>query len=510
MAGNEANDFACFGDPSRFEIAVAWLADADPVARRPAEHGWSMGKLQITIAGVNITESRVDGAQTGFVGWYLSPFFDWLATHWAALLHEDDFAWGERTAQPAAIACRRALDLNRGGESPAARATYKRIQSWFFRHGVRAASAGGLFPDLFIRRFEDDIELSWTPTPILCAPQDFAFASPVGAAYLAVSDVGGPLWDALQWAVAHTPVNMAPSFRDNWLNLCDKVAALNVADAATLDRTIDPTLFDRVLTSFKARGRQDLVVEQVANDNPWINVRSAAVAMYGGVNPQLQTSDVDRLRDILIDAAGGTDTERLAGLIEDRAGVPLDVPHRQGYEFALDLLDEMNLPAAGDDFIDVVALCAALGVTIRDETLDTDSIRGVALAGEGFRPVAVVNRRSFFNANEEGRRFSIAHELCHILHDRTRARRIAHVSGQWAPPGIEKRANAFAAYLLMPRELIEQHLGDLLAGSEENVTLVAGKMKVNESALVEHLYNLYMISEYDRECLRSVFSPSKH
>ena len=134
---------------------------------------------------------------------------------------------------------------------------------------------------------------------------------------------------------------------------------------------------------------------------------------------------------------------------------------------------------------------------------ETDSIRGVALAGEGFSPKIVINLAHVYNSNEEGKRFTIGHELCHILFDRTRARRISHVSGSWAPRGIEKRANAFAAYLLMPRTLIA---GNIVYGNRidsEKLGRLAGILRVNESPLVEHLYNINLIGDVERARLRS-------
>ena len=74
--------------------------------------------------------------------------------------------------------------------------------------------------------------------------------------------------------------------------------------------------------------------------------------------------------------------------------------------------------------------------------LETGSIRGVALAGEGFSPRIAINLTHVYNTNEEGKRFTIGDEPCHVPFDRIRARRIAHVSGAWAAPGIERRANA--------------------------------------------------------------------
>lgn len=148
-------------------------------------------------------------------------------------------------------------------------------------------------------------------------------------------------------------------------------------------------------------------------------------------------------------------------------------------------------------------LRSARRATLREITLETDSIRGGAVAGEGFSPRIAINRTHYFNDNESGRRFTIAHELCHVLFDRTRARRVAHASsgGPWAARGIEQRANAFAAYLLMPRTLVLEHLaGENRIGSSDIKRLASG-LKVNESALLRHLRNLGLIDAGESERL---------
>ena len=122
----------------------------------------------------------------------------------------------------------------------------------------------------------------------------------------------------------------------------------------------------------------------------------------------------------------------------------------------------------------------------------------MAIAGEGFSPRILVNRNHPFNSNESGRRFTIAHELCHILFDRTRAKTITHISGQWANPGIEQRANAFAAYLLMPRRTLSAKIDPGPALEFADVRRLASELKVNVSALIEHLYNVDMIDDAAR------------
>lgn len=501
--------FARFGDPVRFEIALSWREDCEPSSRRPADYGWSMGAVQLTVGGVNISECVADGAPTPFIGWYLAPLLSWLATNWANLLHEEDFAWHEKTGQPAAIACRRALTLHRGAETAASRVAYGRIQAWYFRHGLRSASAGGLFPDLFIRRMGDDIELSWGETPIQFAPKGFAFASAIGAVHLPVRDVAAPLWEALQWATANPPA-MDDRFLADWDALCRAVCQVQTLDAVELDRSLDRRLYEKVHASFSSAKRDDLLLEARSESGPWIDIHSPAVAMFGGVTPDLQVSDIDLLRDVLIDAAGGEDSAKLANLVQDRTGAPLGVPHRDGYEFADVLLDDLDLLREDESFIDIFDICNQLNIRVIDRILRTDKIRGVAIAGLDFDPVILINGNHIFNKSEAGRRFTVAHELCHVLYDRTRARRVSHISGPWVDAGIEKRANAFAAYLLMPRTLIETNLGADRADDPVVVERLSSQLHVSESALVEHLYNLDFIDEWARDHLRTVFAPDKY
>ena len=164
--GCAMNDWMRFGDPSKLQMGLRWVDDPDPPEQRPAEHGWSMGQLTIHVAGVNVTATRLGEEQLPFVGWYLAPFLDWLATHWAVLLHEDRYPWPNASLAPAALACNRALDRWIAADDPQGMQHYADTQEWYFRHGIQSASAGGIFPDLYIRRVADDMELSWSGAPV--------------------------------------------------------------------------------------------------------------------------------------------------------------------------------------------------------------------------------------------------------------------------------------------------------------------------------------------------------
>ena len=500
------SEWACFGRPEFFEVAVRWTEDPAPPARRPAGYGWSMGQIRITVAGENLTEGVGLGERQPYVGWYLSPVLHWLATHWGALLHEERFSWPERNRAPAATACRRALDSHVAATDRQGRETYRRTHAWYHRHGLRSAALGGLFPDLFIRRWGDDIELSWTAEPPPFAPEGLAFASRSGHVRLGVAELARPLWETLKWAVERPPERIETG-RDDLGLLSGRLDELRRLDTTVFERKyVSAGIFDPARAAFEKIGRSDLFASRRSAAAPCVEAFSPAVAMFGGTSPDLGPKDVEALRDALVGGYPGRDGPKLSALLASRRGSPLDVPHMDGDRFAADFLEDLDEPG-GSDFVDVRRICARLGIGVEEIALETDSIRGVAIAGEEFFPRILINLTHIFNTNEDGKRFTIGHELCHIIFDRTRARRIAHVSGPWVAPGIERRANAFAAYLLMPRGLIVRNLGDGGRVDDGDLIRLAGLLRVNGSALVEHLYNIDLVSYEERERLRAAPRP---
>lgn len=493
-------DFEHFGDPARLRIEVRWTRDAEPRARRPAVHGWSMGDLRITVRDRCLTEHLHGSKPRPFVSWYLSPLFRWLAENWAPLLHEEDFAWEDGRTVPALVSCREVLRETIDRTDPAGRAVYRAAQHWAARHGLRTAAEGGLLPDLFLRRFGDEIELSWGTGAPLFAPDGFAFLSVPGVARLPVEDVAGPLWQMLRWFADHPPRLDDPADQENWSAIVDRIETLDRLptrdlEAAHLPATIACLLEDLGTNALPAT----LTESRRMQAAPAISELSPRVAMFGGVDPNLTRGDAATLLALLAGRGNGTDAPALADLVGRRGLSPLrPPPHADGYAFAEDLLDDLGEPTG--DHVDVEALVARLGIAVERRALETRSIRGVALAGEGLSPCILVNTSHPFNSASDGQRFTIAHELCHILHDRARARRVAHASGPWVAPGFEKRANAFAAGLLMPRDLVIRHLG-ARAVDEAVVDEVATRLHVGRIALVEHLHNLRLIDKPAYEML---------
>jgi hypothetical protein len=93
---------------------------------------------------------------------------------------------------------------------------------------------------------------------------------------------------------------------------------------------------------------------------------------------------------------------------------------------------------------DIRLLYARLGPTGPSALSFTDSFRG---------PLIVLNLQGK-NENPCVRRFSLAHELCHVLVDRLQGNLLASISGYLSDTHLEReqQANAFATRLLCPEQ----------------------------------------------------------
>ncbi|WP_294338239.1 ImmA/IrrE family metallo-endopeptidase [uncultured Sphingomonas sp.] len=502
-------EFASFGDPSRFEIAMRWRSDAEPRQRRPAEYGWSMGDLRLTIGNTVLSGNATGESPREFVSWYLLPIAQWFADNWIDLLHQADFPWHEFSAAPAVAVVGRKLRSLIDARDAAGREEYRKAQAWRDAHALNSASNGGLLPDLYIRRYLDTIELSWTAATPLFAPNQFRFTSGRGLAYLAVKDVAVPLWNALQW-VAHSGENydLEETERAALNRLTNKLKDLSHVSVVDLTaHRIGDCVYNTAIKSLHQLGLDNIF----ANDNdkidnvPAVERFSAAVAMYGGLSPSLTAGDVSTLTQIIASASQGQVTApKLDSLSAADGGPPLGVPYSEGYEWASDLLEEDCTAEFIREFVDIEGFLSSIGVRILDDALETESIRGVALAGDGLAPTIFVNANSPFNFTSEGRRFTLAHELAHLLHDRTMAKSVGISSGPWAPAGVEKRANAFAAMFLMPRDLVLNAFRQGVPFNKfEEISSAARILRVRPTALIEHLFNINLIDEFDREQLRT-------
>ncbi len=492
------NDFKRFGDSKYFEVAVKWSKDTEPRKHLPMAEGWSTGELRVTVGGQVLTEHRFRDSTRNDLSWYLSPVIDWLIRNWVFLLHEEHYGWPDKYGQSAAVATFSALERTISSSDEEEQRLYETVQAWWSRHAFRAADSSALYPDLYFRRLDDDIEISWLARQPEFAPDGFSLLLAPGYALLPVEIVAEPLWQFLTWSLETAPVE---DTHDQAIvaDLKARFTALSRTSEVQMEQAYVGKKIQLMLE--KTRDAFGLRKDETrAKSLPAITSMDSAVLMFGGLNVDISERDVEQLVTFLAHQQGsGGDSSKLSNMVRNPENDGWSLPHEEGYRLAEDCRDELGIKPDQVP-VDLKEVLQQLGIAVVDQSLDTNTIRGVAVAGEGFSPAILLNNTSSYNQNEVGHRFTLAHELCHILYDRTRARKLSHLSGPWASARTEKRANAFAAMFLAPPSAIRRKL---IAITEEAVRQLAADVGMGITALIEHLYNVDLINDVERESLRT-------
>jgi hypothetical protein len=106
--------------------------------------------------------------------------------------------------------------------------------------------------------------------------------------------------------------------------------------------------------------------------------------------------------------------------------------------------------------LDVRALSASLGVEVKEYKLSLRALMGLAITGERHGPGVLLNRQGHHLAyasaasRESMLRYTLAHELCHLLLDGGHAFTAVDVLKGRMSPALESRAQSFAGELLLP------------------------------------------------------------
>jgi len=129
-------------------------------------------------------------------------------------------------------------------------------------------------------------------------------------------------------------------------------------------------------------------------------------------------------------------------------------PHEQGYRMALWLRKSLGV----SDTVDPEEVIKSWGVEVKTVELADDRVDAVACWGPDHGPAVILNTRGKHVRSIPARRATLAHEIAHLLIDRGATLPFAEVLGGNVPDYIEKRARAFAAEFLMPREIVDQVL----------------------------------------------------
>lgn len=159
-------------------------------------------------------------------------------------------------------------------------------------------------------------------------------------------------------------------------------------------------------------------------------------------------------------------------------------------ENAANLLKKHNLFEPG---FSVKKLAKALKIKIQEEILG-DDVAGFLVMTDS-HAVITVNQSNY----KTRKRFTVAHEIGHlILHSKEqpvfidKAPRVMFRNEASSTGEIlkEREANAFAASLLMPKELLVNEIDNAPNDINDAIKFLANKFKVSENAMSFRLSNL--------------------
>ena len=471
--------WASFGDPRTFAIEARLVDDPEPQGGPEADQ-WSYGEWRMTVRGRSLTRHlRPNGDMRDQVRWYLAPFMQWLGEVWSPLFHEQTPPASIGRHENLIVAFEQGERVLLDDESDGAATLREEMQAWRYRHAIWAGAAGGIFPNVWFRRQSDLMEISFDPGPVVGAPSGLEFQFNRGSVLIDVEPVAQAMSAFLDWGR-----NQADALQVH--------GSIPARPAQSIDGHFQAERW------FMGESLADLLrakrPRRAAPPMPFgvLHPLTPEVAMFGTLTPNLSEDDAASLLAELDDARTQLPEEQLLQrLTSDSPPPSRDTAWEEGYERALETLDVLEDEVGRGASVDLRKVLAALGVRVRDVHIHDQSLRGVAIAGPELTPTIVVNRGAKWNRAEAGRRFTIAHELAHILSDRSSARAITHSSTPWAPSAVERRANAFAAMFLMPYRLVDAAIVSLGPVTDRHsLKRVARRLGCGQSAVLEHLMNI--------------------
>lgn len=486
-----------FGDPAVFAFRVGHLAGPPPEADPAAARTWA--SLQIFVEGRNLcvhTHEQRAEVDDG-LHWPLVALARWLVRSWALLFEEQRWplAGHRRNAKAVCAALdRRLLEREDAGASDdELDPLVDERDAFVAAHSLAAAAAGGLVPDVYLARDGGRVSVSWGAGDLL--PGVWFHLRPdeadVPAAHFVDAARGLVGWtlDCLRGA----PECAADAaLMDAWLTY----ATSHVAAEAALEgyvgvRRADapPAVWQRLLALC---GLEEPWADASAGFDP---SQLAAAVAFRGMAPQVPLEERVALLETLRAYPRSPAPEKLVALCAQASLASLHDArdYEQGYALAIRVRSALQNPA---DYLDVEGLLHDLGVPVTTLSLIDVAVDGASVWGPEQGPVVAVNGISPRGQTAWGRRMVLAHELCHLLVDRTAAGDLLAVSSPWAPPIAERRANAFAAELLLPKRGVLQQLGapDQMPEDPE-LKLLMDTFGVGLGTCTQHLRNRFRLRD---------------
>ena len=198
------------------------------------------------------------------------------------------------------------------------------------------------------------------------------------------------------------------------------------------------------------------------DERDWTTLRSdellAAARLVGPQPPATLRPILEAVRGVHLSDGSGLDraSENALAVIGDIQDEP---PFAEGYELAGWLRSEPEVVRRGGR-VDPDEILESWGVPLIDIGLGLGDIDAIGCWGPRHGPAVLLNSDARHAGHSGRRRATLAHEICHLLVDRASSLPLVEVLGGRTAKHVEQRARAFAAELLLPREIAGRVFSD--------------------------------------------------
>lgn len=434
-----------------------WAIELSPLAGPPHEvepaaaSTWC--SIQLWAGGKNLTAHTRKHALTtaDALYWPASNLARWFLHVWSGLWERAGWPLPGPVLDPALACVRLDERLAELGED-ADDEDLELRDSFVESHTLLSAAGGGLMPHVYLMREGAAVHVVWREP--VGGTSDVQFLEPQGRVTVDAREFLDAVVGFLDWCRVAT-AGKETTLSDQISEWVSRAGAPEAAEAV-LRGYVQPWGVPR-----RRRGIKDLDTD-LALPSGWRSdgarldpSRFPVAVVFRALAPVLDSDDVLKIVARLQSYPPNPEAVRALDALQSRlVRSSRDAPHEQGYLLAEQLREQLGNP---DRFLDVEQLLAEWSVSVDEAGLSDPSVDAATVWNEEHGPVIVLNRATRRDA-PWARRMTLAHELCHLLLDRRNAAPLMIASSPWAPPELERRANAFAAELLLPKAGIQRVL----------------------------------------------------
>ena len=406
------------------EFVLTWNEPDSPVSgsRSLSAADLTRGRLRVSLRGAPTWCGPIES--DGFE-WTWIELLEFLSDNWIYLTVEDGAPLG--VAPGTASAMLAAAENAAHRFSPLdADLEIESLEAFRMSHDLAEAIQGAVLPALWVVR-----DGRWG---VVASTHTFV-ASPFDEVLELLQRVGDHIADRLSSATDERSRQVLDSWTDRESHDRHRLIEAITGYTSDLVTELEDLIGGDEIASSELQNDELLAAARLVGPQPLASLEPILGAMQsvGYVSREVLDSYSDAALQVISTARG-------------------EPPFAQGHAIAAWLRQQPGI-VRSNGRVDPDEVLALLGVPVIDVELGLKDIDAIGCWGPRRGPTVLVNMNGKSAGVKSRRRSTLAHEICHLLIDRSRSLPLAEVFGGRTPEHAEQRARAFAAELLLPRRV---------------------------------------------------------